>query len=101
MKPLKNIVIGTSLGEESDQVVRSGLAMARAAGARAFLVHAAQLEPQLAGYEIGAGPLLELEQIARGEEELRRQIERLGAGGSDLAGSKVQIGAPHRILIRT
>jgi nucleotide-binding universal stress UspA family protein len=95
------VLVGTSLGGESDQVVRSGLAVARAAGARAFLVHAAQLEPLLVSYEVGAGPLLELEQIAQGEEELRRQIERLGAGGPDLAGSKVQIGAPHRILIET
>ena len=95
------VLIGTSLGEESDQVVRSGLAVARAAGARAFLVHAAQPEPQLVGYEVGAGPLLDLEQIAQGEEELRRQIERLGAGGPDLVGSKVKIGAPHRILIET
>ncbi|HEX5718016.1 MAG TPA: universal stress protein [Thermoanaerobaculia bacterium] len=95
------VLIGTSLGEESDQVVRSGLAVARAAGARVFLVHAAQPEPPLVGYEVGAGPLLDLEQIAQGEEELRRQIERLGAGRSDLAGSKVQVGAPHRILIET
>lgn len=95
------VLIGTSLGKESDQVVRSGLAVARAAGARVFLVHAAQPEPQLVGYEVGAGPLLDLEQIAQGEEELRRQIERLGAGGPDLAGSTVKIGAPHRILIET
>ena len=95
------VLIGTSLGEESDQVVRSGLAVARAAGARVFLVHAAQPEPQLVGYEVGAGPLLDLEQIAQGGEELRRQIERLGAGGPDLAGSKVKIGAPHRILVET
>jgi nucleotide-binding universal stress UspA family protein len=95
------VLIGTTLGEESDQVVRSGLAVARAAGARAFLLHVAQPEPQLVGYEVGAGPLLDLEQIAQGEEELQRQIERLGAGGPDLAGSKVQIGAPHRILIET
>ncbi len=91
------VLIGTSLGEESDQVVCSGLAMARAAGARAFIVHAAQLEPLLVGY----GHVLEREQLAKCDEELRRQIERLGAGGPDLAGSKVQIGAPHRILIET
>ena len=95
------VLIGTSLGEESDRVVRSGLAVARAAGARAFLVHAAQPEPQLVGYEVGAGPVLDLEQIAQGEEELQRQIERLGADGPDLAGSKVKIGAPHRILVET
>jgi nucleotide-binding universal stress UspA family protein len=95
---IDTVLIGTSLGAESDQVVRSGLAVARAAGARAFLVHAAQLEPLLAGYEAGAGADLEWEQIAQCSEDLRRQIERLGVGQSELAGSKVQAGAPHRVL---
>ena len=98
---IDTVLIGTSLGEESDQVARSGLAVARAAGARAFFVHAVQPEPQLVGYEVGAGPPLDLEQIAQCEEGLRRQIERLGAGGPGLAGSKVKLGAPHRILIET
>lgn len=40
MKPLKNIVIGTSLTEHSDGVVRTGLAIAKAAGATPWLVHA-------------------------------------------------------------
>ena len=92
------VLIGTSLGEESDQVVRTGLAVARAAGARVFLLHVAQLEPLLLGHEVGAGPALECEQIARCGEELRRQIERLGLGGPELAGSWVTAGAPHRVL---
>lgn len=95
------VLIGTSLGEESDQVVRSGLAVARAAGARAFLMHAAQLEPMLVGYEAGAGPALEHEQLAQCGKELRRQIERLGLGGPELAGSRVLTGAPHRVLTET
>jgi nucleotide-binding universal stress UspA family protein len=98
---IEMVLIGTSLGEESDQVVRSGLAVARAAGARAFLMHAAQLEPVLAGYEAGAGPALEHEQLAQRGEELRRQIERLGLGGPELAGSRVLTGAPHRVLTET
>ena len=39
-KPLKTIVIGTSLTEASDSVVRSGAALARATGASPWLVHA-------------------------------------------------------------
>lgn len=38
-KPLKTIVIGTSLTEASDSVVRSGAALARATGASPWLVH--------------------------------------------------------------
>jgi nucleotide-binding universal stress UspA family protein len=40
MKPLKNIVIGTSLTGHSDSVVRTGVAVAKATGAAAWLVHA-------------------------------------------------------------
>lgn len=39
-KPLKTIVIGTSLTEASDGVVRTGVAVARATGASVWLVHA-------------------------------------------------------------
>lgn len=92
------VLIGTSLGEESEQVVRSGLAVARAAGARVFLVHAVQNEPILVGYELGAGLDLERELLARCNEELRGQIKRLGLGSPELAGSRVQVGTPHRIL---
>lgn len=40
MKPLKKIVIGTSLTGHSDSVVRTGVAVAKATGAAAWLVHA-------------------------------------------------------------
>ena len=40
MRPLKNIVIGTSLTPHSDGVVRTGVAIAKATGAAAWLVHA-------------------------------------------------------------
>lgn len=101
MKTVKHILIGTSLGEESDQVVRSGLAVARAVGARVFLVHAAPLEPQLIGYEAGADTVARLDQLSRREEELRQQIDRLGAGGPALEDSRIETGAPHRVLLET
>ncbi|HSF42821.1 MAG TPA: universal stress protein [Thermoanaerobaculia bacterium] len=95
-RPLRTVLIGTSLGDESDQVVRAGLGVARAAGARVALVHAASLEPL--PIDIGTGPDLEREQIARCREELSRQIERLGIQEPELAGSEVRVGAPYRIL---
>lgn len=97
-RPLRTVLIGTSLGDESDQVVRAGLAMARAAGARVFLEHAVQLEPLPVGFEVGSGPVPNREQIARCHEALDRQIERLGIEKSELLGADVRVGAPHRIL---
>lgn len=95
-RPLRTVLIGTSLGSESDQVVRAGLAVARKAGARVVLVHAPHFEPLPVA--IGAGPFLEREQIALGTEELGRQAERLGLSAPELAGSIVRVGAPHRVL---
>lgn len=94
-RPLKNVLIGTSLGEESDQVVRAGLAMARAAGAYVHLIHAAELKPL--GYELGAGPT-EREQIVQLSGELHRQVRRLGLDDSVLAEARVVVGAPNRVL---
>lgn len=92
-RPLRAVLIGTSLGEESDQVVRAGLAVARAAGAKVHLVHAVELNPLLPG--------LEHQQVDRGGRELRRQIERLGIQEPELAGSEARVNAPHRALIET
>lgn len=96
--PLQIVLIGSSLEAESDQVVRSGLAVARAAGARVQLVHAARIDPLLIGMEAGLGPDFMREEIAARREELNQQIDRLGIGASELAGVAVQAGAPHQIL---
>ena len=95
-RPLRTVLIGTSLGDESDQVVRAGLAIARAAGARVALIHAAPLEPL--PIDVGPGHDVERELIARCHEELSRQIERIGIQELELAGSEVRVGAPYRIL---
>ena len=63
-RPLHTVLIGTSLEDESDPVVRAGLAVARAVGARVYLVHAAAIEPLLASLETGLGPELIAEQLA-------------------------------------
>jgi nucleotide-binding universal stress UspA family protein len=53
MKPLKNIVIGTSLTGHSDGVVRTGLAIAKATGATPWLIHAGSplFDPSGAGVD--------------------------------------------------
>ena len=38
-KSLKTLVIGTSLGDNSDGIVRTGVALARATGASRWLIH--------------------------------------------------------------
>lgn len=97
-RPLRTVLIGTTLAEESDTVVRAGLAAARAAGARVHLVHAAEAEPRRTGYDIGAGPVVDREQVARLGEELSRQAQRLGVQPQELAAAEVRVGAAHRIL---
>jgi universal stress protein E len=97
--PLRTVLVGTSLGDESDEVVRAALTVARAADARVYLVHAVEIGPLPAGLDAGAG--LEQERIERSQEELRLQIERLGLGEPELAGSAVLTGAAHRVLTDT
>lgn len=97
-RPLRAMVIATSLAEESDQVVRAGLAATRAAGARAHLVHAVEPEAVRVSVEEGVGPVDERMLIALSKEELQRQLERLGIVKSELAGAHVLAGAPHRVI---
>lgn len=99
--PLRTVLIGTSLGEESDSVVRSGLAVARAAGARVHLVHAFPDGPQLAGPEAGLGEDFTEEMRFWCEEKLREQTGRLGLGEPELSRAEAVAGPPHRVLIET
>lgn len=99
--PLRTVLIGTLLDNESDPVVRAGLAVARAAGARVLLVHAVPDGPPLVGPEIGRGEDFTAELSVWCEERLREQIARLGVGEPELAGVEVKAGEPHRVLIDT
>lgn len=101
LRPLRTVLVGTSLGEESDEIVRAALTVARAANARVYLVHAAEIGPLPVDPGLGAAAGLEQAQVEHANEELRRQIERLGLGEPELAGSAVLAGAAHRILTET
>ncbi|HEY4563390.1 MAG TPA: universal stress protein [Thermoanaerobaculia bacterium] len=97
-QPLQLVLVGTSLGAESDAVVRAGLAVARASRSRIHLIHAAPAQHPLGRYPEGAA-LVEIQgEIDAREKSLRRQIERLGIQPDELAGADVHTGAPYRVL---
>ncbi len=97
----ETVLIGTSLDEASDAVVITGLEIARAAGARVFLAHACQRP-----WEQGGGPgltedrlerMLEMEEALAGR--MKEQILRLGIGEEELAGTAIEDGPAHWVLI--
>jgi universal stress protein E len=80
MSSLKTIVIGTSLSEASDDVVRTGAAIARAAGATPWLVHAYSM--QVLPPELGVVDAGWLEDYAGAlREKLAQQAQRTGLTG--------------------
>lgn len=101
-KKIATVLIGTSLIEASDQVVRAGLQVARAAKARVVLAHASS--PYLV---YGGAPYVpELPEVVEAEREnLRRKLEGqahlLGIQPEERAGTFVEIGPAHQMLIAT
>jgi len=84
------VLVGTSLGPESDEVVRSGLAGARDSAGRLVLLHV--LEPQ---GEVAAGllafPMVREGLFAASREQLAAQLRRLGALSCDVAEVGVEL----------
>lgn len=102
---IRTVVIGTSLTEVSDEVVKAGLQVARAAGARIVLVHAFQVPLTYATYSGGAPytPDVLLADVLRAEHELVEQrltdqIGRLGIRSDELLGRRIESGPPHRVI---
>lgn len=100
---IKTVVIGTSLTELSDPVVSAGVAVARAAGAKVLLVHAFQPHVSIGG---GAPfvPDVFLEEAVAAErralaDRLEEQAGRLGLRDEETAGLRIELGAPHRVLV--
>lgn len=96
-RPLRTVLIGTVLESKNDPVVRAGLAIARAVGARVHLVHAV---PRNLSPATGLRAALSEELRAWCKEKLLEQIDRMGIGKPEqLAGTEVQPGEPHRVLV--
>lgn len=104
LEPIRTVVVGTSLGPESDMVVAKALEMARSLGARLHPVHATVLPLPYAGEPfvpwVDEEAIRAQEQIVR--QELESQLDRLGVDRSrDLAGVTVQPGAPYQVILET
>jgi nucleotide-binding universal stress UspA family protein len=98
------VIIATSLTKASDQIVRSGVRIARAAGAQIHLVHAYDLTMLYSGAAMGGG--VYLPELIEGEsagqlQRLQDQAWRLGIQRAELAGLTALEGAPHRVLVET
>jgi nucleotide-binding universal stress UspA family protein len=103
-RKIETILIGTSLTEASDAVVRGGMKLARSAGARAHLVHAYTPPTMYSGSpflpEVPLGEVLKAERVAL-QRKLDSQIERLGIERSELAGIHLDMGPAPRLLVDT
>jgi nucleotide-binding universal stress UspA family protein len=99
--PLTTIVIGTSLSEVSDEIVRAGAAVARASAAAVWLVHAhppTALPPETGA---GDGQLFE-QQVEILRDLLAKQASRTGladAAGFDPGRLHLMMGSPPRVLL--
>jgi len=100
----QTVLIGTTLNPAGDKVVASGIRLARSMGAKVHLVHAYDL-PRVQGgvpsvFDIPVGELLD-----RGRRDMTErmdlQIARLGLRSEEIAGTTLDMGAAHRVLIET
>jgi nucleotide-binding universal stress UspA family protein len=101
-KKMETVLIGTSLTEASDEVVRTGLKMARAVRARVVLAHAYSMQTAYGGApfvpEVSLGEVMEAERLA-----LRRlmtsQADRVGLKAEELAGMLLEPGPAHQMIM--
>ena len=103
-KTLKNILIGTPLSEGSDEVVRTGVAIAQASGATPHLAHIMPLPPTYVGLPAeyyGATDEAVFEAYRQDlNDKLATQARRTGLLGEDGRAGVLhfETGVPHRGL---
>jgi nucleotide-binding universal stress UspA family protein len=99
MTQLRHVLIGTTLDEASDAVVRAGVGLARAHGATVTLAHAYQPPGALFVTPMDA-PAVPGDWLAAEAEELAARLttqgEGLGLGAADR--TELRPGPPHRVL---
>ena len=103
-KKIETVLIGTSLTEESDKVVRAGLKVARAAKARVALAHAYSLHAAYGGApyipDLAMDEVLEAERAGL-RRQMESQAERLGIKPEELAGLQLGPAPAHQMLMET
>lgn len=96
------VLIGTSLTEASDPVVRSGVLLARRAGAKIHLAHACAPPLSYGGAsffpDFSVGEVLKAERAAL-QRQLDDQLARLGIDRAELAAIHLEVGPAHRFLV--
>lgn len=101
-REIESILVGTSLDDLSDPVVQAGAELARASGAKLYLLHAHALPVAYFAAPTGlttvSPDLLDTERQVR-RQMLDEQLERVGIHRDDLAGVIIEAGAPHRMLL--
>jgi len=104
LKKIETVLIGTSLTEASEEVVRAGLKVARAAKAQVVLAHAYSLHVAYGGAPYV--PDLAMNEVLEAERQgLRRQMEnqalRLGIQPEELAGFELGPAPAHQMIMET
>lgn len=101
-KKIETVLIGTSLTEASDEVVRTGVKLARAAGARVVLAHAYSLQGAYGGApfvpEVSMGEVMEAERQAL-RRLMTNQADRVGLQAEELAGMLLEPGPAHQMIM--
>lgn len=96
MAEIRTVLIGTALDETSEEVVRAGVEVARATGAKACLAHA--FGPPL-GVGSSLWPMLGSDEFLRAEEDRLRATLEEQAKAAGLDGEwSLENGPPHRAL---
>jgi nucleotide-binding universal stress UspA family protein len=101
---IETVLIGTTLTEASDRVVRMGMKLARSAGAKAHLVHAyAPPMTYIGSPFVPDVPLTEVLAAEQGalQSKLESQLERLVIRRGELTGVTLEAGPAHRLLTET
>lgn len=92
---IRTILVGTSLDDDSEAVVRLGAEAARAAAAKLCLVHA--FTPAPAG-EVGWGFPIEMGELLKSEEDRLRAVLAAQAARVGADEWRLDTGPPHRVL---
>jgi nucleotide-binding universal stress UspA family protein len=102
LKKIETVLIGTSLTEASDEVVRTGLKVARAARARVVLAHAYSPHTAYGGApfvpEVAMGEVMEAERQAI-RRLMTNQADRIGLKAEEMAGMLLEPGPAHQMVM--
>ncbi len=102
VKKVKKVLVATTLGESSDHVVAAAHALARGGRAELYLLHAYVIPAMYYGSPMGMSavyPYTMEGERERVESQLEAQLHRLDVAADEVAGTVLEVGTPHRLLV--